>query len=745
MIDVVNDHKSLVTLTLEAKDPAVRTAVFERLCRLDDVSPAMWSTIAIQDATGGFALKAVERLSKRNVLKDVVRKAKAESVRTAAQNLLTKLEAEAAKPSPEQSRKARRKELDPIVADASRWALSQDWDRAERELEKLDSQRATVLARYPDIALDDEAKNVGERIQRARRDLSQRAAAHRAEQQAALEAYEQFLNELSLTKPVTSEDRDACRQRWTAAWQALPKVSASQRAIFSSRFTEELARLLPGVPALTEANSPRSSAVVDIVIAPAVLAELEPLVAEAETLATSERRIEALDRYRLLHKRWHQLVADLPQQHPLRVRFLDAYGKFKEAGRQARTDRNKRQQEMLATLEQLATEAEQLAINEPAEDERRARFDQLKDLQRRWRAVGSLRPDLIANVRARFRAACDTAFIPLKALIEAEDWARFANMGNAETLIAEVEALTNVEDLTALASAIKTIQAKWKDIGPLPGEKRESTWQRYKAACDVVYERLQPHFADMDQQRQANYEQKLALVSEAEGLSQQDTVGLDGSPADIANRRAGAERMKAIQMAWKSIGPVPREHDKDLWNRFRKAGDAFFALHRAEIDARNKEFAHNLNLKLALCLEAEDLAKEAEAEIAEGAQRKRPAPAYMAEVKDIQLKWKHIGHVPRDQVESVWSRFRTACDRVYATLKEHLAEVEKQRLENLAKKQEIINEVETILKHENARWFKDEVKELQVKWRAVGHIPREHMDSVSNRFRELCDQVYALE
>ena len=99
MIAVVSDHKSLVTLTLEAKDTAVRAAVFDRLCSFSDVGPAMWSTIAIQDATGVFALKSVERLSKRSVLKDVVRKAKAESARKAAQTRLNILEEEAAKPS----------------------------------------------------------------------------------------------------------------------------------------------------------------------------------------------------------------------------------------------------------------------------------------------------------------------------------------------------------------------------------------------------------------------------------------------------------------------------------------------------------------------------------------------------------------------------------------------------------------------------------------------------------------------
>ena len=116
----------------------------------------------------------------------------------------------------------------------------------------------------------------------------------------------------------------------------------------------------------------------------------------------------------------------------------------------------------------------------------------------------------------------------------------------------------------------------------------------------------------------------------------------------------------------------------------------------------------------------------------------------LREVKDLQAKWKLIGHVPREQVEAIWSRFRTACDRVYATLKDHLAGLEKERQDNLAKKQALITEAEEILAHENARWFKDEIKDLQRRWREIGHVPREQMDAVGGRFKELCDRIYAL-
>jgi hypothetical protein len=500
LLTTINDQKSLAELTLEAQDAGVRRAAFARLLAQAEPSPAMLALVSVQDAQGEFALQAVARLDKRNLLKDVTRKAKVESIRAAAAARLRELESQAAKPSPEQSRKARRKALEPLVGEATRWALSTDFTRAAAELESIQAKRNAILGDYAEVPLDDEAQAASDRIDRARRELSRRREEAVAQAAAAVTAREAFLAELATRQPVTDGDANAERVRLDLRWQALPPIDGPERAQFAARFAAESARLFPAAMPVAV-----SSEVAPVATVPeAVLAELAALVGEAETVATAGNRLEARDRFRILHKRWNHLIADLPPGHELRTRFLDAYGRFKEAGRAARAEREERTKERLVELAKLAAEAEALAGSPPAEHERQARFAQLKDLQARWKVVGPVRPDLVAPVRERFRSACDTAFAPLKALIEAEDWARFANLGNAEALIAEVEALTGVEDLAQVAGTIKRIQAAWKDLGPLPGDRREATWQRYKAACDAVYARLKPYYAELDVQRLVN-------------------------------------------------------------------------------------------------------------------------------------------------------------------------------------------------------------------------------------------------
>ena len=476
----------------------------------------------------------------------------------------------------------------------------------------------------------------------------------------------------------------------------------------------------------------------------------QTLSAEAEGLVEAPDWRTAQDRYRLLHKRWSVLTAGVHPGHPLKARFLDAYERFKDRRRAARSQRDAVTRERLDRLAALVAEAEALAASVPAEAELRGRFERIRQLQAEWKAVGALRLELIQGLRTRFRAACDAAYVPVRALHEAEDWERFAHFAKAEELSARVEALQEVGDFAAVARAVKQAQADWKRLGPLPRERREAAWGRFRAACDAQFARCQPYFAELDAQRLANLQRKLALAAEAERLAGQGPIGLAGSPADLADKRVAWDRFKAIQQEWRDIGPVPRERDQEVWARFRTACDAFFARHRAELDARHKEQLKNLTQKTGLCVAVEELAGECEemSKLSGGAIGGRFQHARMNDpderlraVKDLQAKWKSVGHVPREQVESIWARFRTACDRVYATCKEHLDKREQERQANLARKQAIITEAEELLKHENARWFRDELKELQRQWKEIGHVPRESLDEITSAWQNICLRI----
>lgn len=729
VLDAVNDQKSLAELSVQARDPAVRAACFVKLSALKEPSQSLLATVAIQDADGQIALQALERLEKRSVIKDVARKAKHETVRKAAAARAESMGSEERRPSAEARRQLRRRNLETLLEEGTRLGVAQDADRAEREWQSL-AGRWKEACEAEGLALEDEAAQLEARFVRIGRDLSQRAEAQRAAVAIARAEAEALVAEVATMPSAAGEDRAVLLRRWRFG---------DREADLKARFDAELERLFPA-SAVVQTAGPAPSPAID----PASEARLTTIVDEAEELGRTGG-FEAKFRFQQLHKDWLSLSSGLPEEHALKQRFTTAYAAFKQRRKDERDRAEADGRQRIALLEQLAVEAEGLVSSAgsiPAEDLAAARVhgERLKDLQRRWKEVGPVRASLLQPVRDRFRRAIDAAYAPLGAVREAEDWERFARLSRAEELIAEVGRLGEEQDLSQVAGAVKRAHQRWKALGALPREKGQDAWLRFKTACDLQFERCRPWFAEQDAGRQANLDRKLALLGELEQLTAQGTVGLVGSPADLAARKAVAERVKAIQSEWKQLGPVPRARDEEVWHRYRKLCDGFYGLRRAEFDSRHQEQVANYNRKLALCVAAEELATDAEAG-QQDAGRARPPQELLRNVKGLQEDWKAIGHVPREQADAIWARWRTACDRIYATLKGHFAELDAQRQASLERKLALVAELEELGRHENPHWFKEQVREAQQQWRELGHVPRDRMEEVNERFRVACERI----
>ena len=68
-----------------------------------------------------------------------------------------------------------------------------------------------------------------------------------------------------------------------------------------------------------------------------------------------------------------------------------------------------------------------------------------------------------------------------------------------------------------------------------------------------------------------------------------------------------AARLTVLQAEWKKIGPAERKAQKALWVRFSSACNEFFERRKADLGARKRQWAENLKLKDALCVQAEKL------------------------------------------------------------------------------------------------------------------------------------------
>ncbi|GAA3781734.1 DUF349 domain-containing protein [Streptomyces coacervatus] len=201
-----------------------------------------------------------------------------------------------------------------------------------------------------------------------------------------------------------------------------------------------------------------------------------------------------------------------------------------------------------------------------------------------------------------------------------------------ETLVTEAEQLAQSDQWRAAGERLRSLVDTWKGLPRLDRKSDDELWHRFSHARSAFSKRRKAHFASLDAQREDARKAKERLVAEAEALS----GSTDWGPT--------AARYRELMTEWKAAGRAQREHEDDLWNRFRGAQDVFFAARSSVFAERDAEQSENLKLKEELAEEAEKILPVTDLKAARAAFR------------SVNERWEAIGHVPRDARPKVEGR-----------------------------------------------------------------------------------------
>ena len=212
--------------------------------------------------------------------------------------------------------------------------------------------------------------------------------------------------------------------------------------------------------------------------------------------------------------------------------------------------------------EDLCVKMEALVAIADADPEKAA--TEMRALQEKWKPVAAAPRSQAEALWTRFKAAQGQVYEKCKDFFAQQAAERQEALKKKEALCERAEALADSTDWVKTADALKVLQAEWKAIGPVTRGREKAVWERFRKACDNFFTRRQ---ADMKQRKQdwgANLSRKEALIAEAEQLAQS------------TNWDQAAARLKALQVEWKTIGPVKKSKSDQVWERFRAACDQFF-------------------------------------------------------------------------------------------------------------------------------------------------------------------------
>ncbi len=350
-------------------------------------------------------------------------------------------------------------------------------------------------------------------------------------------------------------------------------------------------------------------------------------------------------------------------------------------------------------------------------------FHEFRDLQQKWRDIGPVPQNKLHDLWESYNYNIESFYNYIKINKELRD------LDLKKNLEAKIELCDKAEKLLlepTIVKAFKTLQKYhdiWREIGPVPHEKKDELWIRFKEATSLINKRHQEYFEDLKDQLNKNLEAKTELCEKAEALS---TVELH-TPKDW---EAKSKELIELQSIWKTIGFAPKKDNNLIYDRFRIACDQFFDHKRNFFKDYKSEQHNNLQLKTELCIQAEGLKDNTD--------WKKTTDEFIR----IQKKWKEIGPVPRKQSDVVWKRFRTACDAFFAHKTHFFSHIDEEHDKNLALKEALIEEVKAYNSAENAEDNFKKLQDFQHRWSAIGHVPIKDKDRVNQDFRGLINKHF---
>lgn len=190
------------------------------------------------------------------------------------------------------------------------------------------------------------------------------------------------------------------------------------------------------------------------------------------------------------------------------------------------------------------------------------------------------------------------------------------------------------------------------------------------------------------------------------------------------------EKLKQLQEEWKSSGSAGKEENDRLWEKFRASQDRFFERKKQHFEKIDSERRKSRERKESLCLRAESLSHSSDWKTTGEA------------LKNLMEDWKKAGSAGKDYDDNLWSRFRHAQDKFYERRKSHYEKIENEQRENLRRKERLCSEAESLVHSSDFKHAKEEIRQLQEKWKTIGHVPRDYSDDLWNRFRRACDRVF---
>ena len=345
-------------------------------------------------------------------------------------------------------------------------------------------------------------------------------------------------------------------------------------------------------------------------------------------------------------------------------------------------------------------------------------WNEFKKIQDDWKGAGNMNSPHNATLWATYHALADRYYSNRNIYFELKDLDRKRNITLKTEVIEKVEAMAKASEETPVTrqtiDEANALFDEYKHVGPAPKVEQEVLWGRMKAALDILYDKRRGQTNDQRKESAQLYEEKSVLYEELIPLT---SFGSNS----INDWNDKTKAVMGLQDRWNAIkGPMPREEGKELSKKFWGALKTFFHNKGEFFKQLESKREENLRAKTGLCEQVEAILTSGE-----------ESPEATQTVIELQRQWKNVGQVPERQKNSIFDRFKAACDAFFDKKRSKNQDTEREFEGNLAQKIALIERIEAAAT-QNADL--SQLNEFKRDWNAIGFVPKKDMQSTQKRY-----------
>ncbi|HSA04984.1 MAG TPA: DUF349 domain-containing protein, partial [Tenuifilaceae bacterium] len=144
------------------------------------------------------------------------------------------------------------------------------------------------------------------------------------------------------------------------------------------------------------------------------------------------------------------------------------------------------------------------------------------------------------------------------------------------------ELVNNSEDVNRTFQEFRQLQQKFREIGPIPQANLNDLWENYHHHVQNFYDfiKINKELRDLDLKK--NLEEKISLCEKTEELLLEPSIV------------TAFKKLQKFHEQWREVGPVPRENQNEIWERFKEATGKINKKHQEHFEGLRDEQKKNL-------------------------------------------------------------------------------------------------------------------------------------------------------